>query len=296
MSLLFPPRDRGKALAAAQARKCSKASEPHPTSARYFHNQKSHFCVPFCVPIYSMHIRCLSHFSDKRACLVDITGTSCSMQVQTLEISEALLTTEPTPSIVHTALLLPLDCLSRDVIPAAAGCRWSRRITLKAITISSASRCIRYHSIGCLSRQPQMGQAAQQQQQAQSQALMVPQQDTYLNSRAEALHNVESTITELGGIFQQLAHMVSLSDLPIPAQIPFPLHLRGKLSDSRSPPFEGTDLSPPPLPPSLPFFPSFDFTWVDLSTRCQHSQAVFEQVFSNIVLGWDVWTWEAHRA
>lgn len=37
---------------------------------------------------------------------------------------------------------------------------------------------------------------------------MVPQQDTYLNSRAEALHNVESTITELGGIFQQLAHMV----------------------------------------------------------------------------------------
>ena len=34
-------------------------------------------------------------------------------------------------------------------------------------------------------------------------------QDSYLTSRAEALHNVESTITELGGIFQQLAHMVS---------------------------------------------------------------------------------------
>ena len=44
--------------------------------------------------------------------------------------------------------------------------------------------------------------------QQQSQALMVPQQDTYLNSRAEALHNVESTIHELGGIFQELAHMV----------------------------------------------------------------------------------------
>ncbi|KAK9863932.1 hypothetical protein WJX84_004823 [Apatococcus fuscideae] len=43
-----------------------------------------------------------------------------------------------------------------------------------------------------------------QQQQLQ---LMQPQ-DTYLTSRAEALHNVESTITELGGIFQQLAHMV----------------------------------------------------------------------------------------
>ena len=47
------------------------------------------------------------------------------------------------------------------------------------------------------------------QQQHQQQALMIPQQDTYLNSRAEALHNVESTITELGGIFQQLAHMAS---------------------------------------------------------------------------------------
>ena len=57
-------------------------------------------------------------------------------------------------------------------------------------------------------RQPLLG--ALQQQQQQSQALMVPQQDTYLNSRAEALHNVESTITELGGIFQQLAHMVGL--------------------------------------------------------------------------------------
>lgn len=41
----------------------------------------------------------------------------------------------------------------------------------------------------------------------QQQALM-PAQDTYLESRAEALHNVESTITELGGIFQQLAHLV----------------------------------------------------------------------------------------
>lgn len=36
----------------------------------------------------------------------------------------------------------------------------------------------------------------------------MPAQDTYLESRAEALHNVESTITELGGIFQQLAHLV----------------------------------------------------------------------------------------
>eukprot|EP00877_Chromochloris_zofingiensis_P008633 jgi/Chrzof1/4022/Cz13g17160.t1 len=34
------------------------------------------------------------------------------------------------------------------------------------------------------------------------------QQDSYLSSRAEALHNVEATIVELGGIFTQLAEMV----------------------------------------------------------------------------------------
>ncbi len=37
---------------------------------------------------------------------------------------------------------------------------------------------------------------------------MVPQQDQYLSSRAEALQNVESTIVELGTIFTQLAEMV----------------------------------------------------------------------------------------
>jgi hypothetical protein len=33
-------------------------------------------------------------------------------------------------------------------------------------------------------------------------------QDSYLQSRAETMQNIESTIVELGGIFQQLAHMV----------------------------------------------------------------------------------------
>lgn len=46
-----------------------------------------------------------------------------------------------------------------------------------------------------------------QPQQAQQQ-LVVAQQDMYLTSRQEALHQVESTIVELGNIFQQLAHMV----------------------------------------------------------------------------------------
>ncbi|KAK8707230.1 hypothetical protein V6N13_058291 [Hibiscus sabdariffa] len=46
-------------------------------------------------------------------------------------------------------------------------------------------------------------QAQHQQQQ------MVPLQDTYMQSRAEALQNVESTIHELGTIFNQLATLVS---------------------------------------------------------------------------------------
>ncbi|XP_010915024.1 syntaxin-32 [Elaeis guineensis] len=45
----------------------------------------------------------------------------------------------------------------------------------------------------------------QQQQQQQ----MVPVQDSYVQSRAEALQNVESTIHELSNIFTQLATMVS---------------------------------------------------------------------------------------
>nr|XP_043624800.1 syntaxin-32-like [Erigeron canadensis] len=47
------------------------------------------------------------------------------------------------------------------------------------------------------------------QQQNQQQQQMVPLQDSYMQSRAEALHNVESTIHELGTIFTQLATMVS---------------------------------------------------------------------------------------
>ncbi|KAK9810542.1 hypothetical protein WJX72_012432 [[Myrmecia] bisecta] len=55
---------------------------------------------------------------------------------------------------------------------------------------------------GLPSEQQPLLQPAQQQQQ-----LLAPQ-DGYLTSRAEALQNVESTIVELGGIFQQLAQMV----------------------------------------------------------------------------------------
>lgn len=42
----------------------------------------------------------------------------------------------------------------------------------------------------------------------QQQAMIYDDTDSYLQSRAETMQNIESTIVELGGIFQQLAHMV----------------------------------------------------------------------------------------
>ncbi|KAJ1676183.1 Integral membrane protein SED5, partial [Spiromyces aspiralis] len=41
------------------------------------------------------------------------------------------------------------------------------------------------------------------------QMLLLEQQDAYLDSRSEAIKSVETTISELGQIFQQLARMVS---------------------------------------------------------------------------------------
>ncbi|TXG62076.1 hypothetical protein EZV62_013439 [Acer yangbiense] len=57
--------------------------------------------------------------------------------------------------------------------------------------------------------QPLLQQQQHQQQQQQQQQQMVPLQDSYMQSRAEALQNVESTIHELGNIFNQLATLVS---------------------------------------------------------------------------------------
>lgn len=48
---------------------------------------------------------------------------------------------------------------------------------------------------------------------AQQQLTASAPQDVYYSSRAEALHNVEATIVELGGIFSQLAHMVRVNPL-----------------------------------------------------------------------------------
>lgn len=40
------------------------------------------------------------------------------------------------------------------------------------------------------------------------QLMMYDESDNYIGQRAETMQNIESTIVELGGIFQQLAHMV----------------------------------------------------------------------------------------
>lgn len=77
--------------------------------------------------------------------------------------------------------------------------------------------CNMYFPAAC--RQPLLQQQRQQQQPAQQQPASYQQQqlvlaqpqDNYLASRNEALQQVESTIRELGGIFQQLAHMVRCS-------------------------------------------------------------------------------------
>lgn len=48
--------------------------------------------------------------------------------------------------------------------------------------------------------------------QRQNQLMMYDESDQYVQQRAETMQNVESTIVELGGIFQQLAHMVKEQD------------------------------------------------------------------------------------
>ena len=60
------------------------------------------------------------------------------------------------------------------------------------------------HCLSSCCRQPLL----QQQQQQQQQMMLSAPQDNYLASRNQALHEVESAIRDIGGIFQQLAHMV----------------------------------------------------------------------------------------
>lgn len=54
--------------------------------------------------------------------------------------------------------------------------------------------------------QPLLGGASGGHQ--QQQVMLYDESDQYVQERAETMQNIESTIVELGGIFQQLAHMV----------------------------------------------------------------------------------------
>lgn len=54
--------------------------------------------------------------------------------------------------------------------------------------------------------------AADQRQHQQQQMMLYDESDNYVQQRAETMQNIESTIVELGGIFQQLAHMVKEQD------------------------------------------------------------------------------------
>jgi len=47
-----------------------------------------------------------------------------------------------------------------------------------------------------------------EQSRAQQQLQLIDEQDSYIRSRSDAMENIESTIVELGQIFNQLAHMV----------------------------------------------------------------------------------------
>lgn len=49
-------------------------------------------------------------------------------------------------------------------------------------------------------------------QRQQQQLMLYDESDNYVQQRAETMQNIESTIVELGGIFQQLAHMVKEQD------------------------------------------------------------------------------------
>lgn len=58
--------------------------------------------------------------------------------------------------------------------------------------------------MGASSSQPLLPKNQIQQQQM----LLYDESDQFVQQRAETMQNIESTIVELGGIFQQLAHMV----------------------------------------------------------------------------------------
>jgi syntaxin 5 len=74
---------------------------------------------------------------------------------------------------------------------------------------ASNALALRRPGVGSLQSSGPGGLPTFSRQGGQQMQLAAPQQDAYLASRAEALQQVERTIAELGGIFQQLATMVA---------------------------------------------------------------------------------------
>lgn len=61
---------------------------------------------------------------------------------------------------------------------------------------------------------------------------LVEQQDQYLSQRGQAIESIESTIHELGSIFQQLAQMVSEQADTVQRYFPMPFHDLHPISQS----------------------------------------------------------------
>ncbi|EDW03789.1 syntaxin-5 [Drosophila grimshawi] len=76
-----------------------------------------------------------------------------------------------------------------------------------SLLLSEENQAVSIDMMGGSDTTPLLGPPARLQQQ-QQQLAIYDESDTYVQQRAETMQNIESTIVELGGIFQQLAHMV----------------------------------------------------------------------------------------
>ncbi|EDW39903.1 GL16332 [Drosophila persimilis] len=77
-----------------------------------------------------------------------------------------------------------------------------------SLLMSEENQAISIDMGGSSDTSPLLGPPARLQQQQQQQMAIYDESDNYVQQRAETMQNIESTIVELGGIFQQLAHMV----------------------------------------------------------------------------------------
>ncbi|KAM7351972.1 syntaxin 5 [Cochliomyia hominivorax] len=75
-----------------------------------------------------------------------------------------------------------------------------------SLLLSEENQAVSIDMSAASDTQPLLGPSARIQ--SQQQIALYDESDNYVQQRAETMQNIESTIVELGGIFQQLAHMV----------------------------------------------------------------------------------------